>query len=175
MSDKPDLVRRRILLTGLALGLVTPASATYGRLAGPGGVPDEQFVADALTVGALALETSHIARARSPNPDVRAFARSEINEQRGIAASLSGTGIAPVLGRREAAMIERHRALPPGLAFDRTYVRGKIMGHRELFAVNAAYARSGDEPELVAVARGALPLIRRHLGILNGIDASLVA
>ena len=170
MSLETNLVRRRILLGALAFGVASPARATFGPQYG--GVPAEAFVAGLITTGSLALQTSLIARAKSPNPDVRAFAQSEINEQTSIAQSL---GVAPMIGRREAILIARHRRLPAGLGFDRFYVRNQIAGHQELFALNSTYARSGADPQLRALSREVLPLIRTHLSVLSEFRAGLVA
>ena len=169
MSLETNLVRRRILLGAIAFGVATPASATFGP--GPAGMPDEAFVAGAITTGGLALQTSLIARAKSPNPDVRAFAQSEINEQTFVAETL---GAAPAFGRRERALIARHRALPGGLGFDRFYVANQIVGHQELLALNSAYARSGADPELRGLSRQTLPLIRTHLAALGDLRGALV-
>jgi putative membrane protein len=169
MPAEPSLVRRRILLTGLAFGLVTSAEATFAGLP-PSGVPDEAYVGGALTRGALAIRTSLLARARSPNPEIRRFAASEIAEQDAIAAQI---GVKPLFTRREFALLAEQDALPPGLEFDRIYVHRQIEGHRELLALNTAYARSGHDPHLVHIARGALPLIRTHLAVLHGIAPRL--
>ena len=171
MSHEPDHLRRKILLAGLTFGLITPAQITSAQAR----FGDEAQVNALLATGGLALRTSVVALQRSPNPDVRSFARSEIAEQRQISAAITGSPRPAVpLGPRAAAILAEAESLPGGLAFDRVYVRQQIDGHRQLLALARTYAATGADPEIAAVAQGALPLIRLHLSILRRLDRNLI-
>ena len=171
MSHEPDHTRRRLLLAGLALGLISPTQVASAQ----GRFGDEAQVNALLVTGGLALQTSAVALQRSPNPDVRAFARSEIAEQRQISAAITGSPRPAVpLGPRAAAILAEAESLPGGLAFDQVYVRRQIEGHRQLRALAGTYAADGGDPEIAAVAQGALPLIQLHLATLRRLDQALV-
>jgi putative membrane protein len=58
-----------------------------------------------------------------------------------------------------------------GSSFDRMYVRGQIMGHNELLALNSAYSRAGFESQGRSVATLAVPSIQTHLTILTRLQA----
>lgn len=168
MTREPDHLRRKFLLAGLAFGLITPAQALSGRRA-----PDAAEVNALLATGSLALLTSLIALQTSPNQEVRAFANSEIAEQRGISAAITGSpGPGPVTARG-AAIIAEAQSLPPGLVADQVYVRRQIEGHRQLLALARGYASHGADRQIAAVARGGLPLIRTHLAILRRLNSTL--
>ena len=65
-------------------------------------------------------------------------------------------------------MIQQLAALPSGPRFDAMYVRGQIMGHRELLALNTGYLQSGIRDSVsTAVANVAVPSIQTHLAILS--------
>lgn len=170
-----DLSRRHVLFAALALGVISPAVARAHGF-GPAVSPDADAgqVDALLATGALALKTSLIALRRSPNPDVRDFARSEIAEQRGISRAITGSPEANVpLGRRGAAILAEAQSASPGLAADHLYVVRQIEGHRLLLAYAQGYAAQGADPEVAGIARGALPLIKLHLSILNGLNSAL--
>ncbi|HEY8564456.1 MAG TPA: DUF4142 domain-containing protein [Beijerinckiaceae bacterium] len=172
----PDLTltRRRLLLAGLALGVITPAQATGYGLAVVDPAVDAAQVNALLSTGALARQTSLLAL-RSPNPDIRHFARSEIAEQRGMARAVTGTPDPAIpLGRRGTAILAEAQSLPPSLPADQLYVARQIEGHQRLLALASTYARAGADPDVAAVARGSIPLIRLHLSVLSTLNGALV-
>lgn len=173
MTDTPDHLRRKLLFAGLALGVVTPAQALNGRYAAGGVPPDAAEIDALLATGSLALQTSLVAVQTSPNPDVRAFAQSEIAEQRGIAAAITGAPRPAPLTPRGAAILAEAQSLPPGLTADRVYVRRQIEGHQQLHALARGYAAQGADPAIAEVARGSLPLIRTHLAILRRLTGQI--
>lgn len=182
MTLETDLVRRRILLTGLAFGLVSPAMAQSVPPVTGSPLSDDLYQGRALSTGSLALETSRIALNRSPSPAVRAFAQEEINEQLGLRQAYASAGIstgstprvaadtAVGLNARDAAILQLHQTGSAGTPFDKLYVGTQVDGHRELRLLNQTYAANGADPTLVSIARQALPLIDRHLAILQDIN-----
>jgi putative membrane protein len=181
MTLETDLVRRRILLTGLAFGLVSPAMAQSVPPVTGSPLSDDLYQGRALSTGSLALETSRIALAKSPSPAVRAFAQEEINEQLALrqayAAATTTTGSTPRLSAdaaglsgRDATVLQLHQTGSAGTPFDKLYVGTQIDGHRELRLLNQTYAANGSDPTLAGIARQALPLIDRHLAILQDLN-----
>jgi hypothetical protein len=97
------------------------------------------------------------------------FANAEIAEQVEVAAALGAApGSAPM--RSDHALLLTHLQQARGSAFDRMYVQAQLRGHRELLALNDAASRAGN-PQEQQVAQMSLPIIQRHLAILNNLRA----
>ncbi len=185
MTLETDLVRRRILLTGLMFGVVSPAFAQSVPPVTGTALSDDLYQGRALSTGSLALETSRIALAKSQVAGVRAFAQEEISEQLALrqayAAATTTTGSTPRvpagdaagLSGRDATVLQLHQTGSAGTPFDKLYVGTQIDGHRELRLLNQTYAANGSDPTLAGIARQALPLIDRHLAILQDLNTSL--
>jgi putative membrane protein len=185
MTLETDLVRRRILFTGLMFGLVSPALAQGVPPVTGSPLSDDLYQGRALSTGTLALETSRIALAKSAVPGVRAFAQEEINEQLALrqayAQATTATGSTPRvsageatgLAGRDATVLQLHQTGSAGTPFEKLYVGTQVDGHRELRLLNQTYAANGSDPQLAAIARQALPLIDRHLAILQDLNNTL--
>jgi putative membrane protein len=154
---------RRAALVALAGALPFARTA----LAQTGPIGPDQYRLMALMGGDFAIRTSQLALQRGQSAGLRQFAQLEINEQTSIAASLSGAPGTVPLRPDQAAMIQQLAALPAGPRFDAMYVRGQIMGHRELLGLNTNYLQSGFRDAVsTAVANVAVPSIQTHLTIL---------
>jgi putative membrane protein len=126
----------------------------------------------ALMGGDFAILTSELALQRSRNPHVRRFAELEIHEQVSVAASLGAQPGTAGLRPDQAALFDQLNATRPSPRFDQLYVRGQIIGHRELLGLNSAYRRaSAGDPTGLAVANLAVPSIETHLTILGRLRA----
>lgn len=155
--------RRSFLLALTALGF-----STTGIQARPRRMVVDFRTAD-LAGGAFAMQTSQLALTRTGNPDVINFANAEIAEQIQVANALGAApGTAP-MRRDHAVLLQQLASVPSGGGFERMYVQGQIRGHRELLALNETYLRTGGNPQEQSVAQMSLPLIQRHLAILNGL------
>lgn len=153
--------RRSFLLALAAFGLVAKAADARP-------VPKD-FRSAALTGGSFAMMTSQLALTKTGNRDVIDFAKAEIAEQVQVAEALSASpGTAP-LRRDHATGLARLRGIAAGSGFDRAYVQGQIVGHRELLALNQSYLQTGRDPQVQGVAQMSLPIIQRHLAILNNL------
>src|SRR3954453_11810169 len=105
---------------------------------------------------------------RTSNPDVVNFANAEIAEQVQVATTLGAAPGSAPLRRDQAAVMQQLQATPSG-PFERMYVQGQIRGHRELLALNTSRLRMGGNEQELQVAQMSLPIIQRHLGILNNL------
>ena len=90
----------------------------------------------------------------------------------GAALGAAGAAVGWVAGpispdAQKAQMIAQFQSMPPGPAYDAAFVQAQLMGHQEALAIHGSYARSGDDPMLRRIARGALPLIRLHISQLS--------
>jgi putative membrane protein len=119
--------------------------------------------------GAFAMKTSQLALGRTGNPDVINFANAEIAEQVQVATSLGAAPDTAPLRPDHAVLLERLSAVPSGAGFERMYVQGQIRGHHELLVLNSSYLKTGGNPMEQQVAQMSVPIIQRHLAILNGL------
>jgi putative membrane protein len=131
----------------------------------------------AMQVGALEIESSRIALARSRNGAVRAFARRMIADHAMMSQALNGgagvSSAAPggaaaagaALDARNAALVNDLSALPPGARFDASYGAMQRQAHQQAVAMFAAYAQGGYDRPLQAFAAQALPYLERHLAL----------
>ena len=60
-----------------------------------------------------------------------------------------------------------------GAQFDRMYVQGQVMGHQELLQLHQTLARSGATQADRMLATVAVPAIKSHLAMLQGIQQML--
>jgi putative membrane protein len=153
--------RRSFLLAVAALGLA--GTEVHARTV----VRD--FRIKDLTAGTFAMSSSRLALTKTGNRDVIRFAHAEIAEQVRVATALGAAPGAAPLRPDHAALFEQLDGAPFGGGFDRIYVQGQIAGHRETLALNESYLRSGRNPREQEVAQMSLPIIHRHLGILNNL------
>jgi putative membrane protein len=120
---------------------------------------------EALGGGEFAMQTSGLALRRARHPRLRKFARLETSEQLAYAAALGARhGGVPLRPYQKALL--RLSETPAGPAFDRAYLRGQILGHRELLRINRSLA-SGGRGIVRSVATVAVPAIETHLAILR--------
>ncbi|WP_182178475.1 DUF4142 domain-containing protein [Methylobacterium radiotolerans] len=94
----------------------------------------------------------------------------------GVAGGVLG-GPAPAQGMttdaQKAQILAQLSAMPPGPRYDATFVNASLQGHREALGIHGAYAQSGEDPGLRAIARGALPLINLHIARLSRMQAMM--
>jgi putative membrane protein len=119
--------------------------------------------------GSFAMMSSQLALTRTGNPDVINFANAEIAEQVQVATALGAAPGSTPLRPDHADMMARLDGVPAGGGFERMYVQGQIMGHRELLNLNSSYLRAGSDPQLQSVAQMSVPVIQRHLAILSNL------
>jgi putative membrane protein len=154
--------RRSFLLALMGVGFA--GSVAEARLA-----PVADFRTQDLVGGEFAMRSSRLALSKTNNPDIMNFASAEIAEQVQVATALGALpGTAP-LRADHSTILTRLENMPAGPNFNAMYVKGQIAGHRELLALNSSYLRTGGNPQEQSVAQMSLPIIQRHLAILNGL------
>jgi putative membrane protein len=156
-------MHRRTFLSVFALGTTSAVALATGR-AEAFFTGSSRYRLAALEAGEFAMATSRLALERSRSPAVRRFAEAELVEQTNIAAQLRGRSGEVALRADHAATINQLAAASPR-SFDRAYLRGQAMGHRELYAINTTYVAEASAYEQSVAAAG-LPLIRLHISTL---------
>ena len=115
------------------------------------------------------ISSSQVALQRSQNPEVRRYAamlveHHTLTTNQALAAA-KAAGILPpppVLDPAKRDKITRLIAADPA-GFDREYLTQQVPAHEAALALHQTYAAKGDTPQLVAVARGAVPIVTHHL------------
>lgn len=173
---------RRTMLTGLAgVGLVAairPAAAqsTNPSTLAVATMSPEQVAQNALSGMAFSLATSQLADRQAEAATVKTFATLETEEQMAFSEARRMAGL-PV--PTPAAMNAEHRTLlqtlqgTRGSEFDRMYLRGQMLGHNELLQLHMAMAQSAATREERMLGTVAVPAIRSHLAMIQGIQQQM--
>jgi|SRR5687767_11257047 putative membrane protein len=128
------------------------------------------YMASASSIDLYEIRSSELALTRAANPRLRDFARAMIAAHKGTSAQLSFGG------RRlnllpSATLLPAHQAMIDELAasgnFDATYRRQQVTVHQAALKLHGDFAARGESPTLRAVARNAVPIVRRHLDMLR--------
>ncbi|WP_238257621.1 DUF4142 domain-containing protein, partial [Methylobacterium gnaphalii] len=117
----------------------------------------------------------------APVPDVAAGPGGLIGAPLALATGVAGAAIGTagaVLGGpaqaramtsdgQKAQILSQLTAQPGGPEYDAAFVNASLQGHLEARQIHGSYAQSGEDPGLRRIARGALPLIDKHIAILS--------
>lgn len=136
-----------------------------------GGASTDAFVENVVQSDRYELRAARIAAQRAPSIAVRRYAEQMIadhmtsshhlmsaltmRETRGVKAPPAK------LDNRRRGLIE-HLTKASEKQFLGVYLQQQLASHKEAATLFANYAQSGDNPQLRAFARGALPVLLRH-------------
>lgn len=164
--------RRSILVSFAALAAAAPA------LAQTGGAPTASSLATMIaTTGSVSLMQSRLANGKLQDAGeagrIQRFAQAEIDEQEMLGREFARMGVQPLAPSAEdAALMQQLQGSANGMAFGKLYMQGQVKGHAKLEA-EMVRAQGGSNAELAALATKALPLVREHLNIAQGVVASM--
>jgi len=171
------MIRRNLLAgaaagAGLAAAFVRSAAAQTSTMS-PTNMSPERTAQMALGGMAFALATSQLAAQRGESATVKTFAQLETEEQLAFAEARRMAGLpvpAPsMMDAQKQQMVTQLQSMS-GAQFDRMYVQGQMMGHQELLQLHQAIAQSGSRTEERMLGTVAVPAIRTHLAMLQGIQ-----
>ena len=151
---------------------ITPSSAKLSA-------SDESLMMEVAMGGMTQLETSKIALQKATNPEVRALAQAEVEEQTGLSdklkaiASAKGVTLPTTPDAKTQAMLTRMEGMS-GTELDRHYVQEHgVKGHEKLDKVMTKVKSKGKDSNLLEVAQAAHPLVKTHLTVARQISAKL--
>lgn len=125
---------------------------------------------------AFALATSQIAERMAEAAPVKLFATLEAEEQTTFAQIRQRVGLpAPTPGNmntQQQQMLAQLQGLR-GSEFDRMYVRGQMQGHQELLRLHQAISSNPANQQEEIIATLAVPAIKSHLAMLQGIAGTM--
>ena len=166
-------------------GLVDKAQDMVGGVVGmasaatAGSHGSEAFVANATMGDLYEVEAAQLALQRSQTGGVREFAQmmaehhtTSMHQMQSALASSEVRSQLPSIGA-PTALDERRRGMIDNLrdatddGFDGRYLDQQRSAHQETATLLKGYLEHGDNPQLRSVARGALPMVERHLKALG--------
>jgi len=170
------MIRRNILAGAASAGLATTflrSAAAQPSTMSPMNMTPDRTAQMALGGMAFALATSQVAIQRGEGATVRTFAQLETEEQMAFAEARRMAGLpvpAPsMMDAQKQQMVQQLQSMN-GAQFDRMYVQGQITGHQELLQLHQAIAQSGSRVEERMLGTVAVPAIKSHLAMLQGIQ-----
>lgn len=150
----------KALITGLALAVASTGVQAQGG--------DHAFVTKLAGVNMAEVELGTLAKTKSSNREVKAFAQRMIDDH-----TKAGNQLKAVANKKHFTV---PTALPPdavalkdklsgmsGTAFDKAYIDEMVKGHGEVLAEVKTEAQSGTDPDVKAWARKASSTIQAHL------------
>ena len=155
----------KITMTALGALLLTTSLAQAGQSMATS--QDGLFVVLATQGGMTEIETSKIAKDRSQNPEVVAFAQRMIDDHTAVgrqvekAADKANVYIPCELDKGHQMEVDRLEDVSDA-NFDKTYLMIQDKEHREAAMAFAEEARMGQDPGLMQVAAGGLPIVEEH-------------
>jgi putative membrane protein len=135
----------------------------------------EGFVTNAAIGDLYEIEAGRIAVARGQSDQVRTLGAmmvehhtTSMHQMQSALMSSETPDLAPVmtLDERRKGMID-NLADATDEAFDKRYLDQQRMSHNETSMLLKAYAEHGENPQFRSVARGALPMVERHLKVFT--------
>ena len=164
------MMRRNLLLAAGAAGAGLAAPALIRTAAAQTMDRTTQMTLGGM---AFALATSQLALQRAESPMARTFAQLEAEEQMAFAEARRMGGL-PVpspsmMDAQKQQMVQQLQSMS-GAGFDRMYLQGQMMGHQELLQLHQTLAQSGATQGDRMLATVAVPAIKTHLSMLQGIQ-----
>jgi putative membrane protein len=171
---------RRLALSALAAPvLLRPAFAQNQAgqgLASSQAAPATPMQGQMLGSMALSLATAQLAERMGENPAVKAFGALEAEEQAAFtqARQMAGLRVPSIelMTEQQRQMLMQMRDMR-GAEFDRAFVRGQVTGHQELLRLHQEAARNPTSREEGMLATVAVPAIKSHLVMLEGVQRTL--
>jgi putative membrane protein len=172
-------MRKLGILLGGALALAacstTPRTAAPADLTNPLMAPG--YLAQAASSDQFEIQSSQLAQQASQNPAVQQMAGMLITDhtqstQMLMAAAQSARVAAPppTILPPQQAMLDQLRAAGTGPAFDQAFQQVQIQAHQSALQLHQNYAQSGDVPALRTTAGQIVPVVQRHLTMLQSLQ-----
>ena len=121
------------------------------------------------------IEAARVAEVEGRDPRVKAFARQMIEDHsragsalRQAAAASAMPPLQPGMSSEQAALLSSLQSVR-GEEFDRTYAHQQLLAHDQAAAVDESFAMAGADESLRRAAQSALPMIREHLRMAQGL------
>jgi putative membrane protein len=167
------------MLLGGALALAacstTPRPPTAADLANPLIAPG--YLAQAGSADMFEIQSGQLAQQMSQNPGVQSFAGMIIADHTQSTQMLTSAAAAahvmappPAMLPPQQAMLDQLRSAGSGPAFDQAFQQIQIQAHQQALMLHQNYAQSGDVPALRATAGQIVPVVQKHLSMIQSLQ-----
>jgi putative membrane protein len=159
-----------------ALGAILIVAGAPAMAAVPS--QDKHFAVTAAQGGMAEVQAAQMARKKSHDPAVRAFAERMIADHtranKKLTHIMTSQGLTPPasIDEKDRHMSARLSSLS-GKAFDAAYLKDQDAAHKRMIALFKKEAESGGDRWLVSFANSTLPTLETHLHMANEDVASL--
>ena len=133
---------------------------------------DAEFVAKASVGNTFEIEQAKLAVERAADPRIKAFAQRMIDDHGNAmkkltdAAGKAGQKPGMMLDKPHQAMLENLKGFN-GTDFDKIYVADQAASHAETVALLSDYGQNGQNSDLKAWVKDALPVVKEHRATIN--------
>lgn len=158
--------------SGIALAQDAPA-ATSGTNSSSSSTDALQFASKARVGDLFEVESSALARSKTKDSDIAAFAQMMIKDHGKADAELTATaerdGANGLPAELDADKSEQYRqlVLASGVDFDRLYMKLQAQAHAEAVALFSGYVQNGPPGLLKKFATETLPKLRTHSAMVQ--------
>ena len=165
-------------LAALGVLALSPAWAQNPDGANRLTTPDTVFANHAAQAGIAEVELGQLAKQRTNNPAVQAFAQrmiddhTRINNELKSLAEKQGMTLPTAMAADDQAAYNRLSNLQ-GAAFDHAYIPAQISAHKQVIAEFREEAKSGTDPQLKTFASQNLPTLEQHLALAEKTEREL--
>jgi putative membrane protein len=147
-------------------------AAPNGHATGTVSARDRAWLATVHQADLTEIQSGHLAQKKGGSQTIRVVGGMLITDHTRFDADVTrvaehlGVELPRILGAENVALLQRldHEA---GGAFDRDFVATGIAGHRKVIADTVAEVHAGSSPEVKGLARAALPVLHKHLAMLE--------
>ncbi len=150
-----------------------PAGTPAGVNAAP--LSDQDFVAAAAVANRFEIQSAELALARAGDARLKEFARMMLTDHkaalRELEAAAKEAGVAmptePALDQSHATKIAALESRKDPTNFDQAYRTDQMHAHQQAVTLLEMYQRTGTKNSLRVWATKTLPVVKKHLEILN--------
>lgn len=150
-----------------------PAGTPAGVNAAP--LSDQDFVAAAAVANRFEIQSAELALARAGDAKLKEFARMMLTDHKAalqeLEAAAKEAGVAmptePALDQSHATKIAALESRKDSTNFDQAYRTDQMHAHQQAVTLLEMYQRTGTKNSLRVWATKTLPVVKKHLEMLN--------
>lgn len=159
--------------TGSPTASPTASSTAHGEVS----AQDRSWLTEIHQANLAEVELGDLAEKKGSTPAVRSAGRMLATEHTDFDAKVTrvagrlGVPLPTALAPADATAANRLRG-ETGKSFDQDFLAAMVSGHEKAIADTKTQISQGSSPQVIALAKEALPHLRKHLAVLKKVQAS---